>query len=76
MGSDKLQAGRGEMMMAETKKCGNPPCDCVPDGGEEYCSAYCEGAEDSTDVVCHCGHAACEGDVSEVETPESSLRAL
>lgn len=52
--------------MAETKKCGNAPCDCVPTDGSKYCSAYCEGAEESTDVVCHCGHEDCDGDVHTV----------
>jgi hypothetical protein len=57
--------------MAETKKCGNPPCDCVPNDGEKYCSAYCEGAGEGTDVVCHCGHAECEGDVSTAGSAQS-----
>lgn len=63
---------RGEETMAETKKCGNPPCDCVPSDGEKYCSAYCEGAEERTDVVCHCGHVECEGDV--VIAPQSAAQ--
>jgi hypothetical protein len=62
--------------MAETKKCGNAPCDCAPSEGEKYCSAYCAGAEEGTDVVCHCGHTECEGDVSEVESPQSDARAM
>jgi hypothetical protein len=53
--------------MAEQKKCANAPCDCLPAEDSNYCSAYCEGAEAGTDVVCHCGHAECHGDVSEVE---------
>lgn len=52
--------------MADTKKCANPPCDCKPTDGSKYCSAYCAGAEERTDVVCHCGHATCDGDVSNV----------
>jgi hypothetical protein len=63
-------------MMAEAKKCDNPPCDCVPSEGEKYCSAFCEGAEERTEVVCHCGHTECDGDVSEVETPQSTMQAL
>ncbi len=58
--------------MADKKKCANAPCDCTPDEGSAYCSAYCEGAEESTDVVCHCGHATCDGDVSEVESGEAA----
>jgi hypothetical protein len=52
--------------MAETKKCANPPCDCKPTDGSRYCSAYCAGAEERADVVCHCGHAECEGDIASV----------
>ena len=58
--------------MPETKKCGNPPCDCKPDEGSKYCSAHCEGAEEATTVVCRCGHATCDGDVSEVKTVRSA----
>ncbi len=58
--------------MPIAKKCANAPCDCAATDGSEYCSAYCEGAEESTDVVCHCGHAECDGDVSEVETERTS----
>jgi hypothetical protein len=53
--------------MADKKKCGNPPCDCIPDEGSKYCSAYCEGAEESTVVACHCGHASCDGEIDEVK---------
>jgi hypothetical protein len=62
-------------MMAEAKKCNNPTCDCVPSDGSKYCSAYCEGVEGEISVVCHCGHAGCEGDVSEVESPQSEASA-
>jgi hypothetical protein len=47
--------------MAETKKCGNPACSCVPDKGEEFCSAHCEATEGQTEVVCQCGHSHCGG---------------
>jgi hypothetical protein len=53
--------------MAETKKCGNPPCDCIPADGSKYCSAYCEGAEERTVVACHCGHPSCDGEIDEVK---------
>lgn len=53
-------------MAKEQKKCAHTPCDCVPADGSKYCSAYCEGAGDRTEVVCHCGHAGCKGDVTNV----------
>jgi hypothetical protein len=53
--------------MADKKKCGNPPCDCIPTDGSKYCSAYCEGAEDRTVVACHCGHPSCDGEIEEVK---------
>jgi hypothetical protein len=58
--------------MSETKKCANAPCDCTPTDGSKYCSAYCAGAEERTDVVCHCGHATCDGDVTKVGTSSST----
>jgi hypothetical protein len=54
--------------MSAVKKCANAPCDCTPVDGSEYCSAYCAGAEERTDVVCHCGHATCDGDVTRVQS--------
>lgn len=50
--------------MAQGKKCANASCNCVPANGEKYCSAYCEGAGERTDVVCHCGRPGCRGDVT------------
>jgi len=63
-------------MTAKTKKCDNPTCDCAPSDGSKYCSAYCEGAGEGTNVVCHCGHTGCAGDVSEVKSPLSDARAM
>jgi hypothetical protein len=63
------------MSAAKTKKCGNAPCTCSPTDGSEYCSAYCEGAEEGIDVVCHCGHTSCEGDVSDVETENTGTES-
>lgn len=61
-------------MGEKNKKCGNPPCDCVPAEGSKYCSACCEGAEERTDVVCHCGHPNCEGDVTHIGTAGSRIQ--
>lgn len=46
------------------KKCANVPCGCVQSDGTKYCSAHCEGAGGQTELVCHCGHPGCSGDVS------------
>jgi len=49
-------------MAEHQKKCAHPPCDCVPGDGAKYCSAYCEGAGDTSEVTCECGHAGCAGE--------------
>lgn len=65
----------GEVMATTkpTKKCANPTCDCVPEDGSKYCSAHCEGAGDSTELVCRCGHSCCSADITtELLKPGSS----
>lgn len=47
--------------MSEQKTCANPACTCVPEKGEKYCSAHCEGMGDKTEIVCKCGHEHCGG---------------
>ncbi len=59
------------MRAGKTRKCANVPCNCSPIDGSDYCSAYCEGVEEATDIVCHCGHTSCEGDVSRVPTEKT-----
>ena len=46
-------------MPDETKKCAHPPCNCPAKEGSRYCGAYCEGATDTAEIVCSCGHPAC-----------------
>ncbi len=41
--------------------CKNPPCGCAVTD-EKYCSAACEGAGDSVQIDCDCGHETCGGD--------------
>ena len=45
--------------MADTKKCANPTCTCIPPDKEKYCSAHCEGIADKLEIACQCGHAGC-----------------
>ncbi len=52
-------------MAEHPRKCANPPCSCIPANGEKYCSAHCEGASERIEMVCHCGHADCKGEVTE-----------
>ena len=52
--------------MTDVKKCENPTCSCVPDKGEKYCSAHCEGLGKGTEIMCKCGHGQCAGDVDAV----------
>ncbi len=53
-------------MADHTQKCANAPCSCPAAPDSNYCSAACEGASDKTELVCHCGHSGCKGDVTEV----------
>jgi hypothetical protein len=48
-------------MADKSTKCAHPPCDCAPEADSEYCSEYCEDAEDSgvVEIGCGCGHADC-----------------
>ncbi len=62
--------------MAEAKKCANAPCDCKPADDSKFCSAYCAGAEERTDVVCHCGHATCDGDVTDVAARKTTSQTV
>ncbi len=41
------------------KKCAHPSCDCTVTDNAKYCSAYCEGAKDTVEIGCGCGHPAC-----------------
>lgn len=48
-------------MADDTKqKCAHPICQCLVGEGAEYCSPYCEAAEDTTEISCNCGHPGCE----------------
>lgn len=51
-------------MANNPKKCANPVCSCIPTDKSKYCSAHCEGNGNRAEVVCHCGHADCGGNVT------------
>ena len=55
------ECGRWRKSMADAKKCANPACTCVPEKGEKYCSAHCEGLHKQVEIVCKCGHEHCGG---------------
>jgi hypothetical protein len=52
--------------MADTKKCENPACSCVPAKGDNFCSPHCEGTKGTTEIICECGHPTCRGDATKV----------
>lgn len=49
-------------MAEEINKCAHEGCVCATRENEEYCSPQCEaaGETDTTEIVCECGHQACE----------------
>lgn len=47
-------------MSEMTDKCAHPACHCPAHMDTEYCSEYCELAEDEEEESgCRCGHAEC-----------------
>ncbi len=44
---------------SEQKKCAHGSCDCQAAPGSKYCSAYCQGAGDTVEIGCGCGHPQC-----------------
>lgn len=47
----------------DVKTCEHELCSCVVRGDSDYCSPYCEGAGDTTEIACNCGHPGCRGEV-------------
>lgn len=43
--------------------CEHPGCSCPAAKGSDYCSAYCEGARDTLEITCECGHPGCASDL-------------
>ncbi len=50
--------------MADKNKCAHPSCSCPKADDSNYCSAYCEGAGDTIEIACNCGHAGCQGNTN------------
>ena len=50
-----------DFMADEKDKCKNPVCSCPPQPDGKYCSASCEGAGDTIELDCDCGHPECSG---------------
>jgi hypothetical protein len=50
-------------MAEQREKCAHAPCNCAAAEDSEFCSAYCAGHEDSTDILCDCGHPECVKEV-------------
>ncbi|HEU5132278.1 MAG TPA: hypothetical protein VFT26_09255, partial [Pyrinomonadaceae bacterium] len=48
-------------MADDQKQCKNPSCTCPAQPGGKYCSASCEGAGDTIELDCDCGHDECGG---------------
>lgn len=42
-------------------KCKNPACSCPAQPDGKYCSASCEGAGQTIEIDCDCGHETCSG---------------
>lgn len=54
---------------SDERVCSHGLCNCPAGEGSDYCSPYCEGAGDTTNVtvdeaqrgLCDCGHPTCVG---------------
>lgn len=46
--------------MEKPEKCAHPSCSCPAKAGSKYCGTYCEGEADTADIMCSCGHSACQ----------------
>lgn len=47
--------------MADSTKCAHEGCVCPTMEDSDYCSAFCENADDSdvVEIQCECGHPGC-----------------
>ena len=47
--------------MADDNKCAHKMCRCAKAQNSDYCSPYCEDADDQdlTAITCECGHPNC-----------------
>jgi hypothetical protein len=50
-------------MSSETlMKCAHPPCQCLAEAEQQFCSSPCAGVRGSARVPCMCGHVGCVGE--------------
>ncbi len=47
------------MVDQERETCAHPGCNCPASEDSDYCSSYCEGAGDTPEIDCKCGHPNC-----------------
>ncbi len=47
--------------MSDDNKCAHDLCQCARGENSNYCSLYCEDADDQdlTEILCGCGHTDC-----------------
>ena len=43
-------------------KCACPPCQCLIEAEQQFCSAFCANAKGAPRGPCMCGHAGCVGE--------------
>lgn len=50
-------------MASETLvKCAHPPCECLVEAEQQFCSASCSSARGASSGPCTCGHPGCAGE--------------
>ncbi|HEX4274758.1 MAG TPA: hypothetical protein VHZ74_05360 [Bryobacteraceae bacterium] len=62
IGTPRADGSIEAIFMADnkTEKCAHPSCNCMAAKDSKYCGALCEGNAGKPDIICGCGHAACE----------------
>ncbi len=40
-------------------KCEHPPCQCLVEAEQKFCSSACSSARATASVPCSCGHSGC-----------------
>lgn len=41
------------------EKCAHPACACKRSSDSKYCSTFCSGEAETSDITCSCGHPCC-----------------
>lgn len=53
------QLNNEQQQQQQQRKCAHGSCDCLAAPDSKYCSAYCEGAKNTVEIGCNCGHPGC-----------------